>query len=63
MPKFLTDINLPYHFALWNSPEFIHQKDYHVFPIRKFSFIILYYIDLRQQKNDENEMNLRIELN
>ena len=27
MPKFLIDINLPYHFALWNSPEFIHQKD------------------------------------
>jgi predicted nuclease of predicted toxin-antitoxin system len=27
MAKFLIDINLPYHFALWNSPEFIHQKD------------------------------------
>lgn len=27
MPKFLIDINLPYYFALWNSPEFIHQKD------------------------------------
>lgn len=27
MPKYLIDINLPYYFALWNSPEFIHQKD------------------------------------
>ncbi len=27
MPKFLIDINLPYYLALWNSPEFIHQKD------------------------------------
>ena len=27
MPKFLIDINLPYYFSLWNSPEFIHQKD------------------------------------
>jgi len=27
MPKFLIDINLPYYLALWNSSEFIHQKD------------------------------------
>ena len=27
MPKFLIDANLPYYFSLWNSPDFIHQKD------------------------------------
>ena len=27
MPKFLIDINLPYYFSLWNTPDFIHQKD------------------------------------
>lgn len=30
MPKFLIDINLSYYFALWNSPEFIHQKDLNI---------------------------------
>ncbi|MCL5029054.1 MAG: DUF5615 family PIN-like protein [Bacteroidetes bacterium] len=27
MKKFLIDVNLPYYFSLWNSEEFIHQKD------------------------------------
>jgi predicted nuclease of predicted toxin-antitoxin system len=27
MLKYLIDVNLPYRFALWNSPDFIHQKD------------------------------------
>jgi predicted nuclease of predicted toxin-antitoxin system len=27
MPKYLIDVNLPYHGSLWNSPDFIHQKD------------------------------------
>lgn len=27
MPKYLIDVNLPYHCSLWNSPDFIHQKD------------------------------------
>ena len=27
MAKFLIDINLPYWFSLWNSPDFIHQRD------------------------------------
>jgi len=27
MPKYLIDVNLPYHFALWNTPDFIHQND------------------------------------
>lgn len=27
MTKFLIDINLPYYFALWNSNDFIHQKE------------------------------------
>lgn len=27
MKKYLIDVNLPYHFSLWNSDEFIHQKD------------------------------------
>lgn len=27
MAKYLIDANLPYYFALWNNPDFIHQKD------------------------------------
>lgn len=27
MPKYLIDVNLPYYFSLWNTPDFIHQKD------------------------------------
>jgi predicted nuclease of predicted toxin-antitoxin system len=27
MPKFLIDVNLPYYFSLWNTPEYIHQQD------------------------------------
>jgi predicted nuclease of predicted toxin-antitoxin system len=27
MVKYLIDVNLPYYFSLWNSDEFIHQKD------------------------------------
>jgi len=27
MPKYLIDVNLPYRFSIWNSPEFTHQKD------------------------------------
>ncbi|MCE7058666.1 DUF5615 family PIN-like protein [Dyadobacter sp. CY343] len=27
MPKYLIDVNLPYHCSLWNSDEFIHQRD------------------------------------
>lgn len=27
MANFLIDINLPYYFALWNSDDFIHQRD------------------------------------
>ncbi len=27
MKKFLIDVNLPYYFSLWNSEEFIHQRD------------------------------------
>lgn len=27
MKKFLIDVNLPYMFSLWNSDEFVHQKD------------------------------------
>ena len=27
MPKFLIDVNLPYHFSLWKGDEYIHQKD------------------------------------
>jgi predicted nuclease of predicted toxin-antitoxin system len=23
----LIDVNLPYYFSLWSSPDFIHQKD------------------------------------
>jgi len=25
--KYLIDVNLPYHFSIWNKPEYIHQKD------------------------------------
>ena len=27
MPKYLIDVNLPYYFSLWNTPDFVHQKD------------------------------------
>ncbi|CAN5397710.1 hypothetical protein BH10ACI3_BH10ACI3_27470 [soil metagenome] len=27
MPKFLIDVNLPYHFSLWKGGEYTHQKD------------------------------------
>lgn len=27
MLKFLIDANLPYYFALWNTPEYVHQLD------------------------------------
>ena len=27
MPKYLIDVNLPYYFPLWNTPDFIHQID------------------------------------
>ena len=27
MIKFLIDVNLPYRFSLWHSPEYIHQND------------------------------------
>jgi predicted nuclease of predicted toxin-antitoxin system len=27
MAKFLVDVNLPYYFSLWNTPDYIHQKD------------------------------------
>jgi len=27
MPKYLIDVNLPYYFSLWNTKDFIHQKD------------------------------------
>jgi len=27
MAKFLIDANLPYHFSLWNSVDFIHVAD------------------------------------
>jgi len=27
MPKYLIDVNLPYHCSLWNGADFIHQKD------------------------------------
>ena len=26
-PRFLIDVNLPYRFVLWNSPDYIHQRD------------------------------------
>lgn len=27
MPRFLIDNNLPYYFSLWNTEEYIHQRD------------------------------------
>lgn len=27
MAKYLIDANLPYYFSLWNTPDFIHQRD------------------------------------
>ncbi len=27
MPRFLVDVNLPYHFSLWQGDDYIHQKD------------------------------------
>jgi predicted nuclease of predicted toxin-antitoxin system len=27
MAEFLVDVNLPYHFSLWNSEDYIHQKE------------------------------------
>jgi len=27
MPKYLIDINLPYYFSLWNTDEYVHQRD------------------------------------
>lgn len=27
MAKYLVDVNLPYYFSLWNSSDYIHQKD------------------------------------
>ncbi|MFN3406063.1 MAG: DUF5615 family PIN-like protein [Cytophagaceae bacterium] len=27
MADFLIDVNLPYYFSLWNSPEYIHQTN------------------------------------
>jgi predicted nuclease of predicted toxin-antitoxin system len=27
MPSSLIDVNLPYYFSIWNTDEFIHQKD------------------------------------
>ncbi len=27
MCKYLIDVNLPYYFSLWNSKDFIHQRD------------------------------------
>jgi len=27
MPKYLIDVNLPYYFSLWNTPDYIHQVD------------------------------------
>ena len=27
MPKYLIDVNLPYYFSLWSTPDYIHQKD------------------------------------
>jgi len=25
--KYLIDVNLPYYFSIWNTPEYIHQND------------------------------------
>jgi predicted nuclease of predicted toxin-antitoxin system len=27
MKKYLIDVNLPYYFSLWNTDQYIHQKD------------------------------------
>ena len=27
MAKYLIDVNLPYYFSLWNTSEYLHQKD------------------------------------
>ncbi len=27
MPKFLIDVNLPYHFSLWKGEDHVHQND------------------------------------
>lgn len=27
MAIFLIDVNLPYYFSLWNSPDYLHQID------------------------------------
>lgn len=27
MPNFLVDVNLPYHFSIWKSDDYIHQND------------------------------------
>ncbi|WP_338793586.1 DUF5615 family PIN-like protein [Bernardetia sp. MNP-M8] len=27
MTKYLIDVNLPYHFSLWNNENYVHQKD------------------------------------
>jgi hypothetical protein len=27
MPKFLIDVNLPYHLSIWNLDHFIHQSN------------------------------------
>ncbi len=27
MPKFLIDVNLPYHFSVWKDDDYIHQND------------------------------------
>lgn len=27
MPKFLVDVNLPYHFSLWKDDDYVHQND------------------------------------
>lgn len=37
MAKYLIDVNLPYHFGLWNTSEYIHQAD--VNPLAKDKII------------------------
>jgi len=27
MPRFLIDVNLPYRFSLWHSPDYVHMHD------------------------------------
>jgi predicted nuclease of predicted toxin-antitoxin system len=27
MPKYLIDVNLPYYFSIWNTSDYIHQRD------------------------------------